>query len=1082
MRSPVVAASLVLISLAGCRCEPTDTMQGKGEIGIIYELDGFMVSRPNGVYDFRGVAMGVTRTLKVTIKNEGSGALDLETLERISGDEALTIAFERQTVGGADSVELTASFVAPVTDEMQKAYTAKFRLTAANTEPGRETAEIELKALAVKAECLLPDTIDFGGVAVGATETRTVRIANLTSFDDSATLGDITSSSGDAAAFRYGPGWLPGSIPLVPGSTRDVTFRFAPTQSQTYSAFVTLKPMGHCPSTTVKLIGSGVTAAVECAPLDFAFLPTGLTKSQDTTLTNHSLQDVTLTAMVSSTNDFSPAVQMVTVPKAQRVMQSGSLTLVPGTATLRVEFRPTRLGPLTANVSGDSSLAAQPRVACAVQGQGGGPDIDLKPSSVLDFGGVPYFAPGAGPEPFFVTRKVTVQNLGTASTDPRANLKLGMNGALGQYFKVTPKNAQTSAGEICVGVYDGANPNPLARCSNAPPIAYDPQLGLPASGVSGLLDIPVRITPDAPNKTMEWELEVYSNDPDEPVVKLTIRAASISLTPCLFSVTPANLQFGLVTPPQSRDLSFTIKNLGAASTETCLLTHLGLAPGADATFSLPDGELSQVSLAAGGTVTVRVRATGSGLATSTLRLVQGAIRFGISSPTRPQVDLPLTAQIGLGCLTIAPADLDFGTVKQGCDSSRRVFTVYNTCRTDVTINDWRMAAAAGQPIGGPNCMNASAPCPEFTLDGVPSFAKGSVIPPAAAMPSTFALKYHPIDLGRDTGAFTLDVTQNGGSRTEMVVTLSGTGDNAGLNVDTFAQDPRPKADILWIIDSSCSMYDKQQLLSQNFASVVDYANNVVPGGIDWHMGVIDSDPNTQTGGKLRGDATNPKVLRAGMSNVDALFRTKVRVGINGSGNEQFAELAVRALTAPLVNTDNLGFLRPDAVLAVIAVTDAGDQSQMPISVVEGLLRNVKGAQKPGQFTYNVIGPFTSAPPPGCIYDDYTDPADHDYLVAAFDGAKGQICDQQQTSFAATLAEIGRKAFGYRDRFFLSSQPDLTQMPPFVVKLDGILMPQTDMTGGNVWTYDPMSNSIRFTSAYVPEPGQTLTVAYHVLCN
>lgn len=1076
MRS-LVFVSLALISITGCRCQPETPVKGFGEIGIIYELDGLMVSRPNGAYDFRGVAMGVTRTLKVVIKNEGAGLLDLESMERISGDEFFTIAFEPRTIG-SETIELTASFAAPVTADMQKAYSAKFKLTAANTEPGKETAEIELKALAVKAECLLPDTIDFGGVAVGATETRTVRIQNLTSFDESATLGEIMASGGDAAAITFGPGWQAGVVPLVPGMTRDVTFRFTPTQTKTYSAFVTLKPASHCAATTVKLIGSGVTAAVDCAPLDFAFLPVGLTRQQDTTLTNYALQDVTVTGMASSVNDFAPVVSMVTVPAAQRMMQNGALTLVPGTATLRVEFKPTKLGPLTGNVSGSSTLSAQPRVACSAVGQGGGPDIDLKPSGTIDFGAVPFFA--TAPEPFFVTRKLTIQNLGTASMDQRANLKLGMNGMPGQYFRVTPKNALSSLDEICVGVWDEAKPAGM-RCSNAPPIAYDPQLGLPASGVSGLLDVPIRITPNAVGKAMEWDVEVFSNDPDEPVVKVTVRAASVSLPPCQYSVTPANLQYGLVTPPQQRDLSFTIKNLGQNTGDTCLITHLGLAPGSDATFALPDGELSQKTLQPQETVTVKVRATASGTATSTLRLVIGAVRFGISSPTGPQRELQLTAQIGLGCLTIAPADLDFGTVKKDCDSSRRVFTVYNTCLTPVTINGWRMSAPAGQPIGGPNCMATTTSCPEFLLDGVPNFPPMNIIPPAAAMPSTFTLKYHPIDLGRDTGAFTLDVTQNGTSRTEMVVTLSGTGDNAGLNVDTFAQDPRPKADILWIIDSSCSMYDKQQLLSMNFASVIQYASTVVPGGIDYQMGVIDSDPNTQTGGKLRGDLMNPKVLRAGMTNVDALFRAKVRVGINGSGNEQFADLAVRALTAPLVNTDNIGFLRADAVLAVIAVTDAGDQSQMPISVVEGLLRNVKGAQRPGQFTYSVLGPLASAPPPGCVYDDFTDPVVHEYLVAAFDGAKGQICDQQN-GFASTLQEIGRKAFGYRDRFFLSSLPDLMQMPPFVVKLDGILMPQTDTTGGTVWSYEPMSNSIKFTSAYVPEPGQTLTVAYQVLCN
>ena len=84
--------------------------------------------------------------------------------------------------------------------------------------------------------------------------------------------------------------------------------------------------------------------------------------------------------------------------------------------------------------------------------------------------------------------------------------------------------------------------------------------------------------------------------------------------------------------------------------------------------------------------------------------------------------------------------------------------------------------------------------------------------------------------------------------------------------------------------------------------------------------------------------------------------------------------------------------------------------------------------------------------------------------------------------ATTLTQIGKTAFGYRDRFYLNAQPDLTAMPQFTIKLDNIPVPAIDMSGGNVWTYDSATNSLLFTSANVPEPGQTLTVSYHVLCN
>ena len=81
---------------------------------------------------------------------------------------------------------------------------------------------------------------------------------------------------------------------------------------------------------------------------------------------------------------------------------------------------------------------------------------------------------------------------------------------------------------------------------------------------------------------------------------------------------------------------------------------------------------------------------------------------------------------------------------------------------------------------------------------------------------------------------------------------------------------------------------------------------------------------------------------------------------------------------------------------------------------------------------------------------------------------------------AALQAIGKTAFGYRDRFNLSSPPDLTAAPPFEVKLDGVVLPEMNGTG-TVWAYDVTSNSMRFEPLYVPEPGQTHTITYRVAC-
>ena len=151
----------------------------------------------------------------------------------------------------------------------------------------------------------------------------------------------------------------------------------------------------------------------------------------------------------------------------------------------------------------------------------------------------------------------------------------------------------------------------------------------------------------------------------------------------------------------------------------------------------------------------------------------------------------------------------------------------------MTINGFSMQAAGGQPPGGPNCPGA-APCPEFRLVSTPNIPGGGlVISPGGMAPVTFQAKYGPIDVGSDSGAVAIDAIQNGQSITYLVG-LQGRGDTTGVQVDTYTQDIQPRADILLVVDDSCSMGDKQAALASNFNSFIQYA---VAANVDYQIGV-----------------------------------------------------------------------------------------------------------------------------------------------------------------------------------------------------------------------------------------------------
>src|SRR4029079_5465085 len=112
---------------------------------------------------------------------------------------------------------------------------------------------------------------------------------------------------------------------------------------------------------------------------------------------------------------------------------------------------------------------------------------------------------------------------------------------------------------------------------------------------------------------------------------------------------------------------------------------------------------------------------------TTITQALGKVTFFMSSITAPKGQVDLSASIAQGCLTIAPNDLDFGTVQKGCNSTTRTFSIYNTCTTGVTINSFSMQAAAGQKAGQSSACPGPSDCPEFLLVSTPTIPTGGLV-------------------------------------------------------------------------------------------------------------------------------------------------------------------------------------------------------------------------------------------------------------------------------------------------------------------------------------------------------------------
>jgi hypothetical protein len=193
------------------------------------------------------------------------------------------------------------------------------------------------------------------------------------------------------------------------------------------------------------------------------------------------------------------------------------------------------------------------------------------------------------------------------------------------------------------------------------------------------------------------------------------------------------------------------------------------------------------------------------------------------------------------------------------------------------------------------------------------------------------------------------------------------GDGAGDGVDGGASDradarpavewpdggPREacdQMDILFVIDNSGSMAQEQDNLAANFpafVSVLDSFTNADGESIDYHVGVtttgvskdyeIDTGlpwpiPESQDGedGHLQtgsGCAMPRRWLERGDAGVSEKFSCIASVGTEGPSDEMPLEGARLALADRMADGSNAGFLRSEALLALVILTDEEDCSR-----------------------------------------------------------------------------------------------------------------------------------------------------------
>lgn len=305
--------------------------------------------------------------------------------------------------------------------------------------------------------------------------------------------------------------------------------------------------------------------------------------------------------------------------------------------------------------------------------------------------------------------------------------------------------------------------------------------------------------------------------------------------------------------------------------------------------------------------------------------------------------------------------------------------------------------------------------------------------------------------------------------------------------EEFEQIAAAKIDILWVVDNSQSMAEEQAGIGANFQAFI---SQLISTGVNYHIGVVSTDPDDN--GQLHlGTGQIDSYINPLTVNAADVFLENIKVGTSGAKLEKAFETASLALgvgpdwrPGQAATPPNAGFLRDDAALFIIMVSDENDKSFGPVNYYRKLFEGYKG---PGNESLISVSAIVGPPGSGCASaeagDRYVD------LASLTGGVYASICND----FASTLNDLSLTASNLKARFTLDGTPGLgaripcntASVGPFCVTVDGNAVEQVsaESTSSTGYQYDANSNSIVFRSGSVPSPGQVIVIEYQpVLSN
>ena len=281
-----------------------------------------------------------------------------------------------------------------------------------------------------------------------------------------------------------------------------------------------------------------------------------------------------------------------------------------------------------------------------------------------------------------------------------------------------------------------------------------------------------------------------------------------------------------------------------------------------------------------------------------------------------------------------------------------------------------------------------------------------------------------------------------------------------------------KIDVLWVVDNSGSMLTKQQNLRDSFD---DFMTLFTAKNYDFQMAIVTTDTYPTPGGQNGNFQGVPTVISNVTPGFAAVFKANIVVGATGAADAMGLDAINLALSPAKLAGPNTGFLRPDAHLVVIVLSDADDNdSAATVANTFAFLKSVKpdtidggtGRSRQSFSVHAVMDDQTNPGPVPCVGSE--DGIKFRDLAVLAGGSRMDIC---ANNFSAGLANLSEQIASFISQVLLKQTP---QVDTIEVLINGLPVAQSAVNG---WTYEVTGNKLVFHGTAIPADSSQIAVTY-----